>query len=314
MASIWSPPRRMKTILNTLPTSQERNFHYFINNVTKLIYEQFNNLTIERISPVNEPENIFAAWEHLTMLPQQLCRMVRDFNDSTISICPESSYFTTSLLFSNTSVPACLDTCEVFGTHAYELTIDEDSTFRAHYDLTARDRTIPSHIPIWQTEVCTTYAVENNQMQDALDLAINIVNFVGHTCVQRYYFWLSYTLNPSGESLIWGDRNGVLTLPKKYFAYRHFTWAAFKGAQTVEKYDPITGTSFLTFGKSKAVFVNNRNSTQTANWTEDASYVCLRLICTTDLYDWNLLPKSITIDLPAKSVCSCTLKKNKGNQ
>lgn len=298
----------MKTILNTLPTSQERNFHHFITNVTKLIYEQFNHLTIERISPVNEPENLFASWEHVVMLPQQLCRMVSEFNDATISICPESSYFTTSVIFSNSSIPACLDACEIFGTHAYELNLDEDINFRAHYDLTPRDRIIPYHIPIWQTEVSTTInAVATNQMRDALDLAINIVNFVGHTCVQRYYFWLSYTLNPSGESLIWGDDEGVLTLPKKYFAYKHFTLAAFDSANMVVKNDPIVGVSYLTFGKWKAVFVNNLNSTQAVNRTEGVSNVCFRLICTTDSDDWHLLPKSLSIVLPAESVCSCTL-------
>lgn len=307
----------MKTIFNTLPTSQERNFHYFITNVTKLIDEQFD-IEIERISPVNEPENIFAPWEHLNMLPQQLCRMVNDFNDSTISLCPENSYFSTSLIFATASIPACLDVCTVFCTHAYQLVLGENNNFLAHYDLTARDRIIPNHIPIWQTEVCTTSrnAVER-QMQYALDLAVNIVNFVGHTCVQRYYFWLSYTLNPSGESLIWGDIDGNLTLPKSYFAYKHFTLAAASdGAKMVNKFDPITGVSYLTFGESKAVFVNNLNSTQTVDWTggEGTSYVCYGLICTTDHYDWNLSPKSATIVLPPESVCSCTVIEYKKNR
>lgn len=309
MASIWSPPSRMKTIFNTLPVSQERNFYFFIKNVTKLINEQFG-IEIERVSPVNEPENIFAPWENLNMLPHQLCRMVRDFNDSTISICPENAYFTTSLIYANASIPACLDTCAVFGTHAYQLILGQNNNFLAHYDLTARNRIIPNHIPIWQTEVCTTshISAEENPMQYALDLAVNIVNFVGHTCVQRYYFWLSYTLNPSGESLIWGDLNGNLTMPKKYFAYKHFTLAASDGSKMVNKFDPITGVSYLTFGESKAVFVNNLNSTQTVDWTEeDTSYACYEHICTTNLYDWNLSPQSDTIVLPPESVCSCTL-------
>lgn len=301
----------MKTIFNTLPASEEQNFHYFIKNVTKLIKDQFN-IEIERISPVNEPENIFAGWEHLNMLPQQICRMVNDFNDSTISICPENSYFTTSLIFANSSTPACLDSCKVFGTHAYQLVLDANNNLNSHYDLEARDRTILNRIPIWQTEVSTTLetAIEN-QMRDALDMATNIVNFVGHTCVQRYYLWLSYTLNPSGESLIWGDLEGKLTLPKKFFGYKHFTFAAFKGAKNVKKYDPMTGISYLTFGESKAVFVNNLNSTETVNRTEGISHVCFGLKCTTHLDDWNLLPKSATIVLPPESICSCILKNDR---
>lgn len=310
MASIWSPPSYMKTILNTLPVSQENNFHYFITNVTELIKEQFN-ITVERISPVNEPENLFASWEHLFMLPEQLCRMVSDFNDATISICPESSHFTTSLAFSTSSIPACIDSCTVFGTHAYELILDDDYNFKAHYDLTPRNRIIPSHIPIWQTEVCTTlHTAAENQMRDALDLATNIVNFVGHTCVQRYYFWLSYTLNPSGESLIWGDDRGDLTLPKKYYAYKHFTLAAFEGAKMVDKYDPISGISYLTFGETRAVFVNKLQSTQTVNWNRDTLSVCFGLICTTNLYDWNVSAKNpMSIILPPESICSCTLSR-----
>lgn len=52
---------------NKLPVNQETNFHYFIRNTTDLIKTQFN-LTIEKVSPVNEPENIFAQWEHTEMV------------------------------------------------------------------------------------------------------------------------------------------------------------------------------------------------------------------------------------------------------
>ncbi|KAJ6645698.1 hypothetical protein Bhyg_00906 [Pseudolycoriella hygida] len=306
MASIWSPPHYMKTQIATLPKSQEQNFHYFISNVTKLIKDQFG-IEIERISPVNEPENIFAGWEHLNMLPDQLCRMVNDFNDSTIAICPENSYITTSLIYSQASTPACLESCKIFGTHAYDLVFD-NFTLRANYDLKARDRTIPSSIPIWQTEVSTTISTATaNEMRDALDLAINVVNFVGHTCVQRYYYWLSYTLNPSGESLIWGNSEGVLKFPKKYFAYRHFTLASQKGNKEIEKYDPVSGVTYLIFGQSNAVFVNNLDSTQTINF-EKNRYECSTLFCTTISYDWNQQLQTTKIALPAESVCSCTLE------
>ncbi len=68
MASIWSAPQHMKdTTWNTLPVEQEINFLYFIRNVTALIKTKFD-ITIERVSPVNEPENIFAEWEHTRMV------------------------------------------------------------------------------------------------------------------------------------------------------------------------------------------------------------------------------------------------------
>lgn len=93
MASVWSPPHYMKNeALHTLLISEEANYLHFLKNVTKLMKDEFD-ISIERISPVNEPENVFAVWEHTSMTPQQLCRMVHDFNDPLVSVCPENSYF-----------------------------------------------------------------------------------------------------------------------------------------------------------------------------------------------------------------------------
>lgn len=327
MASVWSPPRYMINVTdNTLPEYEERNFHNFIGNITSLMKTTFN-ITVERVSPINEPENVFAAWEHIRMVSKkisfrnffpkiifcfpfasqsahQLCRMVDDFNDSLITVCPECSYFATSLNFATLSTPRCLESCEIFGTHAYSLTI-ANNTFRAYYDLVPRVRNIPNSIPIWQTEVCSTYdSAADNQMREALDMAINIANFVGHTCIQRYYYWYSYTLNPSGESLIWGQTNGRLTLPKKYFAYKHFTLAAHGGSKLVTKYDPLNGVTYLRFGDSKVVFVNNQSSAVVSNWTNAVNCWTDTFYCTTNLFDWHNSRESITI-LPAESVCSC---------
>lgn len=237
--------------------------------------------------------------------PDQLCRMVDDFNDPLVSVCPESAYFTTSVNFATLSIPRCLDSCKIFASHAYKLTIEENN-FRAYYDLVPRDRTFPSDVPIWQTEVCSTYEnAEYKQMREALDLAINIVNFVGYTCIQRYYFWYSYTLNPSGESLIWGTTSGALIFPKKYFAYKHFTLAAHGRARTVDKYDPVAGVTYLTFDRVKAVFVNTLSVDFTTEWTDGRSCRRNTFVCTTDNNDWLLSGNGSS--LPAESVCSCDL-------
>lgn len=233
--------------------------------------------------------------------------MVHDFNDSLISICPENAYFTTSVSFATLSNPTCLQSCEIFGTHAYRLTIGGQNSFRVHYDLVRRQRGILRNVPIWQTEVCSTHNnPADNQMREALDMSINIVNFVGHTCIQRYYYWLSYTLNPSGESLIWGDNNNHLTLPKKYFAYKHFTLAAHGGSKVVNKYDPQNSVTYLTFGDYKAVFVNNHSAAVTANWTNAVSCLSSTFFCTTDSFDW-IGSSDDEIILPAQSVCSCEI-------
>lgn len=64
MASIWSPPHHMKNMeSHTLLVEKEKDYHYFIRNITELMKSRFN-ITIERVSPINEPENIFAPWEH----------------------------------------------------------------------------------------------------------------------------------------------------------------------------------------------------------------------------------------------------------
>lgn len=230
--------------------------------------------------------------------------MVSDFNDTLINLCPECAYFTSSLAFALASYPSCLASCGIFVTHSYILSLDPQNPLLAYYDTAPRARTILSDIPIWQTEVSSTYSNSaDNQMQEALDLAVNIANFVGFTCVQRYYFWYSYTLQASGESLIWGDANGNLMFPKKYFAYRHFTLAAQGGPKIVRKYDPMIAVTYLTFGTSKAVFVNNLPIAFTIKLDENQSCLASTFACTTESYDWlNLENYSV---LPAKSICSC---------
>lgn len=227
--------------------------------------------------------------------------MVHDFNDPLVSVCPESSYFTTSVNFATISTPRCLDSCKIFASHAYKLTVGGENSLRAHYDLVPRARTFTSDVSIWQTEVCSTYAnAEHNQMSEALDLATNIVNFVGYTCIQRYYYWYAYTLNPNGESLIWGTINGHLQFPKKYFVYKHFTLAAYGGSKIVTKNDPMNGVTYLTFGESKAVFVNLSSSSVAVSWIN-----CWRstFLCTTDRHNW--IGSANGTILPAQSVCSC---------
>jgi hypothetical protein len=74
----------------------------------------------------------------------------------------------------------------VFGTHAYALHVgDDEDNLSAHYDQTQYNRKVPG-IPIWQTEVSSTFGRSSErQMEEALDMSINISNFVGHTCIQR---------------------------------------------------------------------------------------------------------------------------------
>lgn len=231
--------------------------------------------------------------------------MVHDFKDPLISVCPENAYYTTSLFYANSwlglLLPTCLNACEIFGTHAYALNVVKK---RAYYDLTANARLIPSSKHIWQTEVSSTYDnADTTQMREALDMAINIANFVGYTCIQRYYFWYAYTLGASGESLIWGNGDGVLTFPKKYHVYKHFTKASFGGSKRVIKYNPVKGVTYLTFENSKVVFVNILGSSVATNWAGAVICEPNTFHCTTGNDDWN--NSGIGTVLPAESVCSC---------
>jgi hypothetical protein len=305
---------------NTLRRDQETAYHYFIRNVTQLIKNQFG-ISIERVSPVNEPENIFAPWEHTDMSPDQLCSMVNTFNDSLISICPENSYFWVSEIYSEsgkgTGRPTCADACQIFGTHGYTLNVDFTSTnnFKAYYDLTAYERKTTQQKPIWQTEVSSTFDnYETEEMQEAIDLAFNIANFLGVTCIQRYYFWYSYTLGASGESLTWGQYNGSLKLPKKYYAYKHNTLAsqATPGPMKVTSCGPETSSKVkcIKYGEHRAVFSNNVDSNVTVNWKGAVQCISGSLCCTTNDADWGCDGNVVnaTSILPSKSVCSCEIK------
>jgi hypothetical protein len=164
-------------------------------------------------------------------------------------------------------------------------------------------------------------------MKEALDLASNIVNFVGTTCVQRYYFWQMYTNGASGESLIWGrlshkNKNNnsqefSLYNSKKYFGFRHFTLGSKGGPKKVLECEIIqereTSVTCLKFsnpgGKNNVttsviIFVNKGSDHFRVEGVEclEESFLC----CTTQEMDWNCV-NGKEILLPKKGICSCKI-------
>lgn len=306
----------MKNKFYQLLPRYETQYLDYLRNITSLVQRDFN-ITIEKISPVNEPENIFAPWDHTNMSPDQLCRIIKAYDDPLVSICPENSYFWVSRIYYNfKSINPklnCSSYCDIQGTHAYALNLDFSSSnsLLAYYDLkpyTNRGTTSP----IWMTEVSSTYAnADQNQMQEGMDLARNIINFVGTTCVQRYYFWYAYTLWSSGESLIWGDSDGNLTFPKKFFVYKQFLDASnttSNGPVDVNNCDNsqasiVDNLACIQFGDSDRILVNTE--------IEDKpllSHECSMLCCTTETEDYSCGDgQSTSRSIPGKSVCHCTL-------
>lgn len=330
----------MKNKAHQLRPKYETSYLHYLKNVTSLIHQQFN-ISIERISPVNEPENVFATWDHTNMLPGQLCRIIHNYNDPLISICPENSYFWVSRIYDtfNSFNPSlnCSHYCQIMATHAYALNIEKRL---AYYDLVKYpNRGTTRHI--WQTEVSSTYVdASTNEMGEALDMAENIVNFLGVTCIQRYYFWYSYTKGSSGESLIWGQDNGTtLYLPKKYFVYKLFINASNtlnngpvkvsscelpastpisilhtdtklpKNHSSQEEDEIKAGNNFacIQFGNVDKVLVNKEYDSREIQDSGE----CRSLCCTTETEDFicssTEAPSSHTI-IPPRSVCHCIVQ------
>lgn len=296
----------MKNEFYQLLPEYETAFLHFIRNVTALIKRDFD-IEIEKVSPVNEPENVFAPWDHTNMAPLQICRIIKNFNDSLISVCPENSWFSVTNAYYN--ILGCNRPCEIKATHAYALNTDLASpNFKlGYYDLVSY-RYRGTTGPLWQTEVCSTYLdSDKNEMNEALDLGINIVNFVGVTCVQRYYFYYVYTKGNSGESLIWGNEEGDLYLPKKFFVYKLFVSASktTHGPSEVsacEKQNPLSIKNMpcIQFGDVDRVLVNKETSEKQLKVDE-----CNSLCCVTESYDFICVQD--TQHVPSKSVCHCTL-------
>lgn len=312
-ASIWSPPHYMKNKSYQLLPEFETDYLHFIRNITALMKRNFN-IEIERVSPVNEPENIFAPWDHTNMSPLQLCRIINNYNDPLISVCPENSWFSVTHVYYN--IFNCM-ACDVKATHTYALNTDlTSSNFKlAYYDL-ERYKFRGTSGPLWMTEVCSTYLDSNeNEIDEAMDLAINIVNFVGVTCVQRYYFYYAYTYGPSGESLIWGNADGDLYLPKKFYVYKLFVRASNTTYTQTEvticdnlPFGQMQNTNIvknlpcIQFGDVDRVIVNKESSRKQL---ED--HQCTSLCCVTEKEDFVC---NETQYLPPKSVCHCALNIN----
>lgn len=297
-ASIWSPPHYMKDDSFQLLPENETAFLYFIRNVTALIKRDFN-IEIEKVSPVNEPENVFAPWDHTNMSPLQICRIIKNFNDSLISVCPENGWFSVTNAYYN--ILGCDRPCEIKATHAYKLNTDITSpNFRlAYYDLFNYYYRGTSG-PLWQTEVSSTYLdSDENEMNEALDLAINIVNFVGVTCVQRYYFWYAYTKGHSGESLIWGNDNGDLYLPKKFYVYKLFVSASNTTHASNEVSECVKNMPCIQFGDVDRVLVNKDTRRKRLK-----IYECTSLCCVTE--NVNFMCIDNTEHVPPQSVCHCS--------
>jgi len=228
----------------------------------------------------------------------------------------------------------CSFYCDVKATHGYSLNLDftSENYLSAYYDL--KDNNIrATNNPIWMTEVSSTYGkADENQMTEALDMATNILNFLGITCVQRYYYWSAYTKGYSEESLIWGDDDGNLILPKKFFVYKLFVNASntlrgpvevnqcnldlrpsqssykvfliseSKGNQ-LSRSRIVKNLGCLQFGDGDRVIVNKEREAKQLNENE-----CKLLCCTTEADDIICTESSDETNIiPARSVCQCVL-------
>lgn len=310
-ASIWSPPHYMKDESYQLLPEYETAYLHFIRNITAIMKQDFN-IQMEKVSPINEPENVVAPWDHTNMSPLQLCKIIKNYNDSLISVCPENSWVSVSNLYYN--VFNCRDSCNIKATHSYALNMDFTSTnfLLAYYDL-VRYNYRGTTGPLWMTEVCSTYHnADDNEMSEALDLANNIINFVGVTCVERYYFYYAYTKGSSGESLIWGNAEGNLYFPKKFFVYKLFVRASNTtyGQTAVTVCDNITINESINvnmvktlpciqFGDIDRVLVNTESKKN-----QLGRYECMSLCCVTENDDFDCIESQ---HLPPKSVCHCAL-------
>jgi len=261
------------------------------------------------------------------MDPSQLCRMVTNFNDPLVSLCPENSYFWMTeiyLKYKNLRRGIdCLDACKTVATHAYALSSNSSSSTYglAYYDLETYPNPFTGHHQhrprsIWMTEVSSTYPhAAETQLDEGLDLATNIINFLGITCVERYYYWSAFTTTPSGESLIWentedGMEASLLRFPKKYYIYNHFTNASSRiGPGAKVKSCDETGYvrppgACLTFRnpqESVTVFLNRADNVLVL----DSHLKCpCGICCTTQESD---LACNVTNrkELPPRSVCTC---------
>uniref|UniRef100_T1K012 Glucosylceramidase n=1 Tax=Tetranychus urticae TaxID=32264 RepID=T1K012_TETUR len=294
IVSIWSPPYYMKTFFRHLATEYEEAYYYYITNVTQLIKDQFN-LTIDRISMANEPENLIASWDECTMPANQLCRLAQTYDDPIISLCPENAWFSVSKIYLNYSYHGinCRRACRTVVSHGYTLSLNPLFWGSVYYDTKEYPEDVES--PTWITEISSTRILaQYSQMTEAIDFSTSIINFVGITCVQRFYYWLAFTTFPSGESLIWYDvtRNKIV-LPKKYYALRHFTMASFDNSG--HRFICSTNSYLCLQFTSKTVYVNKGYDKEQINNLCD-------LCCTTDDHDYRCTASNV---LPPRSICSC---------
>lgn len=297
--SIWSPPYYMKNLRRQLKPEYEDMYHQYLNNVTALVAVDYNT-TVSQISLANEPENMFAAWDECTMSAAQLCRLVKAYKEPYFSVCPENAYYWVSEIYRDYSFRGvdCKKTCSIIITHTYQPNLNPLSPnfLSMYYDL----KLYPEpESPVWITEVSSTRYLEDHfQMEEAMDLSESIINFVGTTCVQRFYYWLAYIqAKGSGEALIWGVKPLLrheikLYYPKKYFAYRHFTRASFRSSSrtlcSTGDYKCLQfDTAKIFLNRQSVPIVLKQNCT---------------LCCTDYNSDWNCSENNT---LPSESVCSC---------
>uniref|UniRef100_T1KJA5 Glucosylceramidase n=1 Tax=Tetranychus urticae TaxID=32264 RepID=T1KJA5_TETUR len=294
IVSIWSPPYYMKNNARNLKAEYEKAYYYYLTNVTRLVKDKFN-LTIDRISIANEPENVFATWDQCVMPANQLCRLIQTYDDPMISLCPENSWFPVSKVYLNYSDQNinCRRACRTFVSHGYMLSLNPSYWGSVYYDTTIYPEDRKS--PTWITEISSTRReAQLDEIGEAIDMSKSIINFVGITCVQRYYYWLAFTSFPSGESLIWFDSTTKRpSLPKKYFAFRHFSVASShpSGYRSICSSSGYLCLKFTT----KTVYVNP------GYLKKKITNIC-DLCCTTGDYNYRCMDSDT---LPARSVCSC---------
>jgi len=236
MASTWTPPLYMKTNTSSISAKWFNGLNFNTSSTAFARYltgfvKSFQNegITINAISPSNEPENVFSDWDasywDSSHLGQFITNNLRpELNSaglqSTKIVSSENAAWGTADNFlsgmdrSNVDILAGHGYVEISGIITGQRGFNQSPSMW-NFSIGGK--------PMWVTEASDDGGNYDSGIEGGLKLAVNMHKLLADCNANAYVFWLGMLAFQNNEALICTKSDGSLEFPKTYDVMGHYS-------------------------------------------------------------------------------------------
>jgi len=236
IASTWTPPLYMKTNPNSISGKW---FNGLNLNTSSTLFARYlagfakayqnEGITINAISPTNEPENVFSDWDASYWASNKLGEFVTNnlrpaLNEeglqSTKIIASENAAWGTANTFLSGMDRSNVD---ILAGHGYVEITELIGGKRGFNQSPSKWTFSTGGKPMWVTEASDDGGNYDAGIEGGLKLAVNMHKLLADCDASAYVFWLGMLAFQNNEALICTRSDGSLEFTKAYDVMGHYS-------------------------------------------------------------------------------------------